>query len=108
MGRNGGHGWADVVGSAIIIVDAWKRAQHMSRRTVFSVKLRRTATGEEHLRTIFAADETTAKERAIAKARATLPLFAEKKYEGFEVVSCEVDARQNQRKLPPTASRRVA
>ena len=70
----------------------------MSRRTVFSVKLRRSATGEEHVRTIFAADEPTAKERAIAKARAVLPLFVERKYEQFEVVSCDVDARSNQRR----------
>jgi hypothetical protein len=47
----------------------------MTRRNTFSVKLRRSATGEEHVRTIFAADESTAKERAIAKARAVLPLF---------------------------------
>jgi hypothetical protein len=64
----------------------------MKRRTVFSVKLRRSATGEEHVRTIFAADESTAKERAIAKARAVLPLFVERKYERFEIVSCDVDA----------------
>jgi hypothetical protein len=65
----------------------------MSRRTIFSVKLRRSATGEEHVRTMFAADESTAKEKAIARARAVLPLFVERKYELFEVVSCDVDAR---------------
>jgi hypothetical protein len=70
----------------------------MNRRTVFSVKLRRSATGEEHVRTIFAADEATAKARVIAKARAVLPLFAERKYERFEVVSCDVDARSNLRR----------
>ena len=70
----------------------------MSRRTVFSVKLRRSATGEEHVRTILAADETTAKESAIARARAVLPLFVERKYERFEVVSCDVDAKSNLRK----------
>jgi phage terminase Nu1 subunit (DNA packaging protein) len=69
----------------------------MNRRTVFSVKLRRSATGEA-VRTIFAADEATAKARAIAKARAVLPLFAERKYERFEVVSCDVDARSNLRR----------
>jgi hypothetical protein len=70
----------------------------MNRRTVFSVKLRRSATGEEHVRTIFAADEATAKARAIAKARTVLPLFAERKYERFEVVFCDVDARSNLRR----------
>jgi hypothetical protein len=75
-----------------------EKEQHMGRRTVFSVKLRRSATGEEHVRNIFAADESTAKERAIAKARAVLPLMVERKYEPFEVVSCDIDARTNLRK----------
>jgi hypothetical protein len=70
----------------------------MTRRTAFSVKLRRSATGEEHVRTIFAADESIAKERAIAKARAVLSLFAERAYERFEIVSCDVDASQTKRK----------
>ena len=73
--------------------------QHMSRKTAFSVKLRRPATGEEHVRTIFAADESTAKERAIARARAVLPLFVERKYEPFEVLSCDAS---------PTKIRRAA
>jgi hypothetical protein len=67
----------------------------MIRKAVFSVKLRRSTTGEEHVRTIIAADESTAKERAIAKARAVLPLFVEREYERFEVVSCDVDARSD-------------
>src|SRR5437764_1366408 len=67
------------------------KEQHMNRRSIFSVKLRRSATGEEHVRTVFAADESLAKERAIAKARAVLPMFVEMKYERFEVVSCDVD-----------------
>jgi hypothetical protein len=70
----------------------------MSRRTIYSVKLRRSATGEEHVRTIFAADESTAKEKAIAAARAVLPLFVERKYERFEVLSCSIDARPNPRR----------
>jgi len=74
----------------------------MSRRNVFSVKLRRSATSEEHVRTIFAADESTAKERAIAKARAVLPLFVERKYERFEVLSCDVDTRRPLRPRKPT------
>jgi hypothetical protein len=75
-----------------------EKEQHMGRRTVFSVKLRRSTTGEEHVRTIFAADESTAKERAIAKARAVLPLMVEREYERFEVVSCDVDAKSNLRR----------
>ena len=71
----------------------------MSRKTAFSVKLRRSTTGEEHVRTIFAADELTAKERAIARAPAVLPLFVERQYERFEVVSCEA--------LPPKSRRAV-
>jgi hypothetical protein len=70
----------------------------MARRTVFSVKLRRSTTGEEHVRTIFAPDESIAKERAIAKARGVLPLFVQRAYERFEIVSCDVDASQTKRK----------
>ena len=70
----------------------------MSRRTAFSVKLRRSTTGEEHVRTIFAADEAIAKERAIAKARAVLPKMVEREYERFEVVSCDVEARSSLRR----------
>ena len=61
----------------------------MSRKTAFSVKLRRLGTGEEHVRTVFAEDESAAEERAIARARAVLPLFVERKYESFQVVSCQ-------------------
>ena len=71
----------------------------MGRKTTFSVKLRRSATGEEHVRTIFAADELAAKERAIARARAVLPLFVERKYERFEVVSCETSPPKGRRAL---------
>jgi hypothetical protein len=69
----------------------------MGRKTAFSVKLRRSATGEEHVRTIFAADELAAKERAIARARAVLPQFVERKYERFEVVSCETSPPKGRR-----------
>jgi hypothetical protein len=65
--------------------------QMTGRRMTFSVRLRRQVTGEEHLRMIFAPDETTAKERAIVKARVVLPVMAERQYERFDVVSCDVD-----------------
>jgi hypothetical protein len=65
----------------------------MSRLTVFSVKLRRSATGEEHVRAIFARDAATAKTSATANARAVLPLFIERRYERFDVMACDVNAR---------------
>jgi hypothetical protein len=70
----------------------------MRRKALFSVKLRRSATGEQHVRLIFAADEATAKERGIAKSRAALPMFVERKYECFEVISCEVVSAPNLRR----------
>lgn len=74
--------------------------QGMRRKTQFSIKLRRTSTGEEHVRTILADDEAAAKERAIVRARDVLPLAAERAYEQFEVLSCEV--------VPRTSARRRA
>ncbi len=62
----------------------------MNRRAMFDVRLRQSTTSEEHVRTILSNSESKAKESAILKARAALPLFAERIYERFEVLSCEV------------------
>jgi hypothetical protein len=48
--------------------EGMEEEQRMSRRTVFSVKLRRPTTGEEQVRTIFAADESTANRESNRKS----------------------------------------
>jgi hypothetical protein len=61
----------------------------MPKRTVYKLRLRRQKTGEEHDRLIFAKDESTAKERAIVRARWALgTTMAEREYGQFEVLSC--------------------
>jgi hypothetical protein len=55
----------------------------------YEVTLRRTATGDEHKRRVFAPDKETAGKVAIARARKVLPTMAERKYERYEVVACE-------------------
>lgn len=56
----------------------------------YYVTLRRPATGEEHTRLVFAADEKAASERAVTNARKALETAAEREYEPFEVLSCEL------------------
>ncbi len=62
----------------------------MPKKLAFNVRLRRQETGEEHDRLIFAQDEATAKERAVARASQSLvrATMAERKYGQFEVLSC--------------------
>jgi hypothetical protein len=67
----------------------------MPTKIAYNVKLRRQETGEEHDRLIFAQDESTAKERAIVRARTALGgTMAERKYGQFEVLSCAPAAPQ--------------
>jgi hypothetical protein len=66
----------------------------VQKKTAFDVTLRRTATGEKHTRLIFADNATRAREAAIARARLELrKTMAERKYEPYEVVSCERRSR---------------
>jgi hypothetical protein len=61
----------------------------MSKKIAYNVRLRRKETGEEHDRLIFAHDDLTARERAIARARTALgATMVERKYGKFEVLSC--------------------
>jgi hypothetical protein len=63
----------------------------MPKKIAYDVRLRRQETGEEHDRVVFALDEVTAKERAVARARIALgATMAERQYGQFEVVSCAV------------------
>jgi hypothetical protein len=62
--------------------------------TLYNVRLRRQETGDEHDRLIFARDEATARERAVARARTALgATMAERTYGRFEVLSCVAVSR---------------
>jgi hypothetical protein len=51
--------------------------------------------GEEHTRSIFANDETAARERAVARARiARGKTMKERRYGRYEVLSCEPATRE--------------
>ena len=59
------------------------------KKAEYDVKLLQVSTGEEHSRKIFAMDEPTARERAVARARSSLgKTMAERNYGQFEVLSC--------------------
>ena len=69
----------------------------MSKKIGYDVRIVRVATGDEHTRLIFASDASTARERAIVRARRALgTTFVERQYGQFQVVSCERQ-RQGQR-----------
>jgi hypothetical protein len=62
----------------------------MPKKIAYIVRVRRLATGEDHNRLIFASDESTARERAIVRARRALgATFAEREYGQFDVTSSE-------------------
>jgi hypothetical protein len=59
----------------------------------YDVIVRRLTTGEQHARLIFAADESTARERAMVRARHALgATMVERLYGEFEVLSCKRQA----------------
>jgi hypothetical protein len=62
----------------------------MQKKIPYDIVVRRLATGEEHARLIFAADESIARERAMVRARHALgATFVEREYGEFEIVSCK-------------------
>jgi hypothetical protein len=60
----------------------------MTKKTHFTVRLRRKDTGDEHDRLVITTDEAAAGPLAVMRARAVLPVMADRKYAEFEVVSC--------------------
>ena len=61
-----------------------------TKKIPYDVIIRRLATGKVHTRLIFAVDESTARERAIVRARHALgATFVEREYGEFEVLSCK-------------------
>lgn len=62
----------------------------MTKKTRYTVELRRSDTGEESEHLIIAFDEAMAKGLAIERARGVLPVMADRKYATFEVLSCEI------------------
>ena len=53
----------------------------MQKKIPYDIVVRRLATGEEHARLIFAADESIARERAMVRARHALgATFVEREY----------------------------
>jgi hypothetical protein len=61
----------------------------MRKNIMFAVTLRRTDTGETHVRNILSFDEARAREAAEMKARHMLPPVVEKYGVRFEVLACE-------------------
>jgi hypothetical protein len=62
----------------------------MQKKIAYDVRLRQASTGLEHDRLIFAQDEATARERAVARARRAIgKTFVERQYGQFEVLSCQ-------------------
>jgi hypothetical protein len=59
----------------------------MKRKTMFTVTLRRTDTGEDHVRNILCCNEARAREVAVWRARNHLSPV-EKIYVQFEVLAC--------------------
>lgn len=59
----------------------------MPKRTGYNVTLRRKDNGEEHQRLILAVDERAAETAAVMRARAALPVMADRQYATFEIVS---------------------
>jgi hypothetical protein len=69
--------------------DGKQNGDIVSERIIFNVVIRRLAAGEDHTRQIFAHDEVTARERAIARARTARGIpMAERECGQFEVLSC--------------------
>lgn len=61
----------------------------MTKKTHYTVKLRRLDTGDVKARRIIANSETEAKAIAIEKERKGLPVMADRNYARFEVLTCD-------------------
>jgi hypothetical protein len=64
--------------------------QRLQKRAIYRLRLRNQKTGEEHDRMIIAQDESTARKRAVIRARIALgATMAERQYGQFDVLNVE-------------------